>query len=150
MKVLTGATIVGAALAMLLPACSGGDVVAVEDAWARSPMADVGAVYFTVVNDGGADRLVGVSAEVAGRAEIHETVMEGGQAEMQPVDAVAIPADGELAFEPGGYHVMLFDLSGPLEVGQTISVVLMFEDGGEVEVDAEVRAFVEHEMDEGM
>jgi hypothetical protein len=113
----------------------------------------VGAVYFVVTNDGDADdELIGASSEAAGRLELHETVMEGGQAEMQPVEAIPIPAGGELSFEPGGYHVMLFDLTEPLVVGETIQLVLTFEEAGEVEVDAEIREFVEEDgMDgEGM
>lgn len=141
------------ALALAAPACSSGGGLEVSDAWARSPLEDVGAVYFVVTNDGDADEeLIGASSEAAGRLELHETVMEGGQAEMQPVEAITIPAGGELSFEPGGYHVMLFDLTEPLVVGETIQLVLTFEEAGEVEVDAEIREFVEEDgMDgEGM
>lgn len=133
-----------ATLALLVPACADGGGIEVSDAWARSPMEDVGAVYFTVSNAGdAADALVAVAVEVAQRAEIHETVMEGGEAQMQPVGSVEIPAGGEMAFEPGGYHVMLFDLVEPLVEGDTISLTLTFEEAGEVQVDAEVRPFVE-------
>lgn len=140
-----------AALALAAPACADGVDVDVRDAWARSPMEDVGAVYFTVTNDGdAADALVGVASEISGRAEIHETVMEGGEAQMQPVGSVEIPAGGEMAFEPGGYHVMLFDLVEPLVEGDTISLTLTFEEAGEIRVDAEVRPFVEDEMEGDM
>lgn len=122
---------------------SGG--VTVSDAWARSPMSDAGAVYFVVTNDGTqADRLVGVAApDLGGTAEIHETTMSGGQAEMNPVDGVDIPAGGAVTFEPGGYHVMLSGLTSSLEVGSTIAITLSFEQAGDVEVQAEVRSFVE-------
>jgi copper(I)-binding protein len=138
------------ALALLVPACSGGGDIEVRDAWARSPADDVAAVYFVVANDGDvADALVSATADVEGRVEVHETTMEGGQAEMQPVDLVEIPAGGEVSFEPGGYHVMLLDLAEPLAVGDTVSLVLTFEQAGEVEVDAEVREFVEGDMGGG-
>jgi copper(I)-binding protein len=122
---------------------SGG--VSVADAWARSPMGDLGAVYFVVTNDGTeADRLTGAAApDLDATVEVHETSMANGQAEMSPVDAVDIPAGGSVAFEPGGYHVMLTDLTTPLEVGSTITIVLTFEQAGDVEVQAEVRSFVE-------
>jgi copper(I)-binding protein len=133
------------ALAMFVPTCSNESKdITVDGAWARSPMKDVGAVYFTIANDGdGDDRLVAARAEIADRAEIHETRMEADQAEMRPVDAVVIPAHGAVTFEPGGYHVMLFDLTRALEVGEDLSLVLTFEEAGEMEVAAEVRAFVE-------
>jgi periplasmic copper chaperone A len=129
----------------------GGDeaTITVTDAWARSPMPDRGAVYFMVSNQGTvADRLVGAAvADVGGIVEIHETIMEEGQAEMRPVEAVEIPAGGSVAFEPGGYHVMLLDLDAPLDVGDMLEVTLTFEAAGDVDVSAEVRPFVE---DDGM
>lgn len=138
-----GSIIALAVLAMLAPACSDEPSVDVSGAWARSPAEDVGAVYFAVDNASDeADALIGASADVEGRVEIHETVMLDGEAEMQPVDSVQIPAAGEMAFEPGGYHVMLFDLQEPLAIGDTISLVLTFENAGDVEIDAEVREFV--------
>ena len=69
--------------------------------------------------------------------------MANGQAEMSPVDGVDVPAGGSVTFEPGGYHVMLTDLTTPLEVGSSITIVLTFEQAGDVEVQAEVREFVE-------
>ncbi|HEX6844173.1 MAG TPA: copper chaperone PCu(A)C [Actinomycetota bacterium] len=124
-----------------------GGAVTVTDAWARSPMSDKGAVYFVVTNDGTeADRLVGAAApDLDAMVGIHETVMSEGVAEMQPVDGVDIPAGGAVTFEPGGYHVMLEELTEPLEVGSTISIVLTFEQAGDVSVDAEIRAFVEED-----
>jgi len=147
-----------AALATLAVGCgdeaedadAGSDAGALEitDAWARSPMQDVGAVYFAAHNGAEADdRLVGVSTEVAGRAEIHETVERDGQMVMQPVEVVTIPAGGDVMFQPGGYHIMLFDLTAPLEVDSTIALVLEFENAGRVDIQALVMAFV---PDEGM
>ncbi len=119
------------------------DTVHVSDAWARSPMPDVGAVYFLAHNGAEVqDRLIGVSSPVAGRAEIHETIERDGQMVMRPVDGVAIPPGEEVSFEPGGYHVMLFDLVEPLEVGSSIVVVLELERAGEIEVRALVEAYV--------
>jgi copper(I)-binding protein len=127
------------------PAGDGG--IAVTDAWARSPMSDKGAVYFVVTNDGSeADRLVGAAApDLDAMVSIHETVMSEGVAEMQPVEGVDIPAGGAVTFEPGGYHVMLEEMTEPLEVGTTIAITLTFEQGGDVSVDAEVREFVEED-----
>lgn len=146
-----------AALATLAVACGDDedaetgmdeDTVHVADAWARSPMQDVGAVYFTAHNGAEADdHLVGVSTDAAARAEVHETVEQDGQMVMRPVGSVTIPAGEDVRFEPGGYHIMLFELAEPLEVDTTITLVLEFENAGEVTVEALVKAFV---PDEGM
>ena len=138
----------------LMGACGSGEPapsetdrqVAVTDAWARSPMSDTAAVYFVVTNEGAeADRLIEAVADVEGTVSIHETTMEGGVAEMQPVDGVDILAGETVTFEPGGYHVMIEEMTAPLEVGSTISVTLVFDLAGEIVVDAEVREFVEEE-----
>ncbi len=127
------------------------DTVHVSDAWARSPMQDVGAVYFVAHNGAEQDdRLVGVSTDAAARAEIHETVEQDGQMVMQPVEGVTIPANDEVSFEPGGYHIMLFELTEPLEVDSTISLTLEFEDAGRIEIQALVKPYVPEEgMDMG-
>jgi len=133
------------------PAADGTGALQVDDAWARSPMADVGAVYFVVDNGTDTDdRLIAADADdVADRVEIHETTMSEGQAEMAPVDGVDILAGASTAFEPGGYHVMLQELTAPLEVGEGFELVLTFEEAGEVTIEAEVREFVDDDMGDG-
>jgi copper(I)-binding protein len=122
------------------------DTIHVADAWARSPSEDVGAVYFQAHNGAGvADRLIGVSTPAAGRAEIHEMVERGGEMVMQPVGPVTIGPDETVAFEPGGYHVMLFNLTEPLAVDSTISVTLEFENAGEIQIEALVKPYVPEE-----
>lgn len=139
----------GLIVVLVLVACAAPAIpkVRVEEVWARPAMAMEGmntsAVYFTLVNEGGApDALVGasVSSTVASAAEIHETTMEGGVMKMQPVPRVEVPAGGRVEFKPGGYHVMLIGLKQELKVGDTIQVVLRFEKGGEMTVQAQVRA----------
>lgn len=108
---------------------------------------DRGAVFFTVVNNGDTDdALVAANADIAGRTELHETIMQDGQAMMQPVDQINVPAGGEAVLEPGGLHVMLLDLPEPLEVGQTFPVTLTFENAGEVELTVEVTSYSDEPM----
>jgi copper(I)-binding protein len=124
------------------------DTIHVADAWARSPSEDVGAVYFEAHNGAEEeDRLIGASTPAADRAEIHEMVEQDGEMVMQPVESIAIGPDETIVFEPGGYHIMLFDLTEPLEVDSTIEVTLEFENAGEIQVQAIVKAYV---PDEGM
>jgi periplasmic copper chaperone A len=130
----------------------------VTAAWARtSPMvAGAGALYLTVANTGGLDdALVGASVDpsVAMSATLHETVAVpaddsvssptsgSGETmmEMRPVDRIVAPANGSVALEPGGYHIMLMDLAEPLVVGNTVDVTLTFEGSGDMAVTADVR-----------
>ncbi len=132
-----------------------GSAMAVENAWARpaKPMPDMGsssAAYFVLRNTGSEDdALVSVSTDVAGKAELHETVpaQQTGQHDhnasdamtMRPVDKVAVPAGGTVEFRPGGLHVMLMDLKRELAVGDRFQLTLTFEKGGAQIVEVEVR-----------
>lgn len=132
-------------LAFLLPlaACGQGEpAVEVHDVWARSAEAGrATAVYFTLQNSGGApDRLLGVATESARAAELHESTVDAeGVMRMRPVEAVEIPAGEAVAFEPGGYHVMLIDLARDLRPDERVALTLRFEASGAREVQAEVR-----------
>lgn len=139
---------IGLIVVIVLVACAAPAIpkVRVEEVWARPAMAMEGmntiAVYFTLLNEGGApDALVGasVSSTVASAAEVHETTMEGGVMKMQPVPRLEVPAGGRVEFKPGGYHVMLIGLKQELKVGDKVSVVLRFEKSGALSVDAEIR-----------
>ena len=117
--------------------------VTVEDAWARtSPMsADAGAIYaiFTSESD---DAIISADVDfsIAMSAEVHETTTAAdGSLGMQMVESVPLPAGQPVAFEPGGYHIMLMGLVEPLKVGDKITVTLTLESGNLVTFDAEVR-----------
>ncbi len=111
-----------------------GDLV-VEAPWARESVTKSGAAYLTVRNDGDQDdRLIGVSADVAEMAQIHESTMQDGVMKMRPVEAIEVPAHGEAALEPGGLHIMLMGLKAPLEEGKSFPLTLTFENAGEIEV----------------
>ena len=154
--------VVGFALAACSALPSGS--VRVQDAWARprgpaqsgmgadakpattpsamSGMMSTSAAYFTILGSTTPDSLVGVSVDpsVAETAEMHETTVDGGVAQMHPVARVEVPAGGRVEFKPGGYHVMLINLKRDLKPGDRLTLKLAFEKAGSVSVDAEVRS----------
>jgi copper(I)-binding protein len=115
----------------------------IDDAWVRpAPMAGgTGAAYMQISNGGpGADRLIGVRADFAESVEIHESVHTDGMASMHAVDAIELPAGGTIMLETGGYHAMLINIAEPLQPNDSVTLTLMFEKAGEIEITAEVRA----------
>ena len=99
-----------------------------------------GAVYATIVNNGAtADALLSASTDAARPAEVHETYQDAGMVMMRQVEQVAVPAGGKVELKPGGYHLMLFDLTRELRTGQSIPLVLTFRNAGKVSVTATVR-----------
>ncbi len=110
--------------------------------WARAtpPGAPAGGGFVTIVNNGGADdRLLGVASPIAGRAELHSMEVTDGIMKMRPVpDGISILAGQTVALEPGGYHIMFLDLTGPIEEGARVPLTLTFEKAGAVEVEMAV------------
>jgi len=129
------------AIASIVPAVAQAPTVEVDQAWARATPggAKTAALYMTLVNKGSADdRLVSVSTPVAGKAEVHNTTTENGVMQMRPVEALEVKPGTPTVLKPGGYHIMLMDLKGPLVVGHSFSVTLTFEKAGKVAATAKV------------
>ncbi len=159
--ILAGAlTLAGCGSTSTKPAPSSTTAITVENAWARPASGSAGgmtsAAYFTLQHSGGeADALISVSTDVAGKAELHETVaMDGntsgmdhsmhssrgsGVMKMQAVQKVPVPAGGSVEFKPGGLHVMLMDLKRDLKNGDRFKLTLNFEKGGQQTVEVTVK-----------
>lgn len=137
------AMVVLVAMGLIVTACGGdGDAVSVTDVWARTTEGPNGAVYLTI--EAGSDDVtltgVAVTTDVAAMAQIHRSAMgSDGSMSMEPAGDVTIPAGESVEFAPGGLHVMLMGLAGPLEVGDSFEVTLSFGSGVEVTGIVEVR-----------
>ena len=131
----------------------GAKELTVTGVWARQVM-EKGAVYMTISGGGEADALtkVEVPSDVAGEAQLHETVMGGasstgmggaggssGTMTMQQVQKIEVPAGKIVQLKPGGYHVMLMDVKKDLKAGDTFDVTLTFEKAGTKKVTATVK-----------
>jgi periplasmic copper chaperone A len=120
-----------------------GDLV-ITQAWSRATPkgAKIGSGYLTIENKGtAADRLVGVSADVAGKVEVHEMAMNNGVMTMRPLETgLTIDPGKTVKLAPGGYHLMMFDLKSPLKQGDALPVTLEFEKAGKVKVSLDVQA----------
>lgn len=115
--------------------------LAVENPFVRElpPGQAVTAVYFTLKNTGKDNQtLIGAQTEVAKRAELHTHLHKDGKMQMRQVFEVELPGGSELSFEPGGYHIMLFDLNRELRVGDKVPLTLKFSSGIEYAITAEV------------
>jgi len=120
-----------------------GEGLMIEDPWVREPppMASALGGFMTIHNPSGTERvLVGASSPAFGSVMLHRTVAQDGMMRMLHQHAITIPAHGMLAFEPGGYHIMLMQPKQPLKAGDKVEVTLQFQDGASETVTYEVRA----------
>ena len=126
------------------PAGGPGGSIAVRDAWIRAAAeGGLSAAYLTITNGTAADdALIGVSApELATTVSLHETTTgDDAMTGMHHTPSIAVPANGTVTLEPGGFHVMLEGLQQDLAAGDTVQLELTFERAGPVTVAAQVRA----------
>lgn len=111
--------------------------LSITKVWSRpAAQGGNGAGFLTVTNTGkAADKLVSVSSPVAGRVEIHESMVMSGQAMMHPrPGGLAVPAGGKAELKPGSWHLMFLGLKKPLKAGETFPATLTFQKAGKVPV----------------
>ena len=119
-----------------------GDLV-ITQAWSRATPggAKVGGGYLTIENKGSApDRLIGGSADVADKVQVHEMAVNNGVMTMRPLDKGLVIEPGKtVKLAPGGYHLMLLELKSPLKQGDKLAVTLEFERAGKVALSLDVQ-----------
>ncbi len=106
---------------------------------ARTTVTDTTAVYLTIKNNGVADTLLSatVDASVAGMAQVHEVVTNGGTMVMQELKAgLPIPANGTVELKSGSYHIMVMNVKKPIAAGDIVPITLVFDKAGSVLVKA--------------
>jgi len=120
-----------------------GDLV-ISQAWSRATPggAKIGGGYLTIENKGTApDKLIGASADFAGKIEVHEMTTTNGVMKMRPVEGgLTIDPGKTVKLAPTGLHLMMMDLKSPLKQGDKLPVTLQFEKAGKVTVTLDVQA----------
>jgi periplasmic copper chaperone A len=109
-----------------------GQIHAIQS-WARiNPVPGRPAAVFLVLHNESAidDALLGVSTPIAGRAEIHRSrTAANGVVTMEKIARVAVKAGDIALLEPGGMHLMLFDIKSLPDLGKTFPLTLRFARG---------------------
>ncbi len=145
-KVFVAVITIVAALVLAACSASGAAKPTVENVWghASPDMADTGAFFMVIRNPGSqADKLTSARSEACGVIELHEMYMNAdGTMGMRPVSGgtIEIPANGSVELKPGGLHVMCLQKKGEFKSGTKVPLTLVFEKGGELKTEAEIRA----------
>ena len=116
----------------------------IDQPWTRATpkSATVAGGYVKITNTGSTpDRLIGGSADVARKFEVHQMSMDGGVMKMRELTGgLEIPPGATVELKPGSYHIMMMNLSRPLSKGDTVKGSLTFEKAGKVDVEFAVEA----------
>ncbi len=135
-------------LLLAIASCSKEPVLApvvVQGAWVRPTVGDQDSTgaYFTITAHEPLT-LVGVSTPAAEIVQIHETRMDGDIMRMRMAQRIVLKPGEPLVFKPGGYHVMLMALTGPIVTGQEINLNLKFEKAGSQTLEIPVKVLASH------
>ena len=140
MKSAAIALLLGLLLALPLPHSARAEIV-ISDARIKHlpPSVPVRAGYLVLRNDGAeTSTLRSVRSDAFASVEIHRSVMHDGMMQMEAVERLEIPPGGSVELAPGGYHLMLMQPVEPTQPGETIEIILQFDDGTERTVDMTV------------
>lgn len=147
--------VVGAAVvagAFLLTGCGGSDgadsdaasAVEVADAFlGETPEGKAAALYLTIEQRGGDDRLVGVTTDVSEIVGTMPATLDMDDAMTDRSIGSDLPAGSTLVFAPGRDHLMVIDVARGLAPGDTVEVTLQFERHAPVTVEAETLSLLD-------
>ncbi|QIQ86098.1 copper chaperone PCu(A)C [Erythrobacter sp.] len=121
-----------------------GTIAGMEITDARLVLAPVegnpAAVYFNLSYDGEKGLAIrDAEVEGAGSADIHDVMEYDFKMQMNTSAPIPLTKGTEVAFEPGGKHIMVFEPSDALAPGSTAKVTLILAGGATHEFEAEVR-----------
>ncbi len=124
-------------------------IVSIQNTWVRPTSAgqEVGAAYMTLTSDQDVN-LVHVDSDVTKSIEIHSMSMKNGVMKMRMLETLPLKAGTPYKLEPGGFHLMLFDLKKPLVEGAQVNFELTFKNKKNVEFKQQIKMTVKAPIDE--
>ncbi|MBQ0978417.1 copper chaperone PCu(A)C [Micromonospora sp. M61] len=105
-------------------------VIGIRDPWVKAADKGMTAAFGTLVNDGDSDVTLTSATTSVSPMELHEMAMKDGRMVMQQKQGgIVIKSKGTHALEPGGDHLMLMNLTRPVQAGDELTFTLTFADG---------------------
>ncbi|MBA4747260.1 MAG: copper chaperone PCu(A)C [Sphingopyxis sp.] len=96
--------------------------------------------YFTVEGGSAPVDLVAVTADLAQRVEMHQTVKEDGLTTMKTLVSAPVPVQGKLEFKPGGNHLMVWNINGAAVRAGRLPMVFLFSNNDRILFDLTIKA----------
>ncbi|WP_297483010.1 copper chaperone PCu(A)C [uncultured Photobacterium sp.] len=119
----------------------------IENATAKAtiPGASVSAGYMKIINNSDtAVTLVSASTAIAKHTEFHRMFMRDNTMAMRKMDALVIPANGNIILASQGYHLMFMGVKQDLKPNQVITVTMKQDNGKQFDVQLLVMPIKKH------
>ncbi|MGR5243669.1 copper chaperone PCu(A)C [Vibrio sp. PNB23_22_6] len=103
-----------------------------QDPYARAmaPGALTSAVFVTFANRSQEDiNIIAAETPAAGKVELHDVIKDGDVMQMRQIERITLKANETTELKPGSLHIMLFDLTKPLNEGDEIEVTVTYDNG---------------------
>ena len=142
MRIHSVAALLIAVSSLLANAHAAESAMAIQDPYVRLVPPGIKATggFMLLRNTGATDRqLIKAASPIASVVELHTHLNENGVMKMREVPRIEIKAHGQTELKPGSFHVMLIDLTAPLNEGDKVPITLEFDDGSTIELAAPVK-----------
>ncbi len=123
--------------------------ITVSKAYIRAtiPGTEISSAYMEIANDGtSALELIGATSDVSNRIEIHQHTMADGVMKMRQQASLTIPANDLVKLQPGGYHLMIFNLTKPLKADEKVALTLHFNNQQKLELSVPVTSIIKEKQ----
>lgn len=140
---LTACSSAGAPASTPSPTAAQADALTITDPWVKAADEGMTAAFGVLENSSDQDvRIVSATTALA-TVELHEMTTDsaGAMVMQQKEGGFVVEAGGTHALAPGGDHLMLMDLTAPVEPGDEVTITLTAEDGSTFELTAPARSF---------
>ena len=142
MRIHSVAALLIAVSSLLANAHAAESAMAIQDPYVRLVPPGIKATggFMLLRNTGATDRqLIKAASPIASVVELHTHLNENGVMKMREVPRIEIKAHGQTELKPGSFHVMLIDLTAPLNEGDKVPITLEFDDGSTLAIEAPVK-----------
>ena len=86
-----------------------------------------------------AQAVVSARSPYFAEVSVHETTLVDGVSRMREIEQLPLAAGAHVELKPGGLHLMLMQPRSPVSEGQQMPLVLVLDDGSELETTLVVR-----------
>ena len=84
--------------------------------------------------------MLAAESKAADIVQVHETFKrDNDRMGMRELPYVVVPPNSNVAFKPGGMHVMLIDTQQDLKIGSSIEATIKFKYSGKIKIRARVQ-----------